>query len=96
MAIVSFDMFARSMVADYTNLYQQFVLCLDAAASTTKIGRIARTSCMDLLYSDGKDETLKYLIQQRQFRNIKENGSYPIANYNQCSFIPHEYTVMSV
>lgn len=57
MAIVSFDMFARSMMAGYTNIYQQSVLCLDAAASTTEIGRIASTSCMDLLYSDGKDET---------------------------------------
>ena len=57
MAIVSFDMFARSMMAGYTNISQQSVLCLDAAASTTEIGRIASTSCMDLLYSDGKDET---------------------------------------
>jgi hypothetical protein len=55
-AIVSFDMFARSMVADYAKLYQQSVLCLDAATYTTEIGRIASTSSMDLLYSDGKDE----------------------------------------
>lgn len=57
MAIVSFDLFARSMVADYTNLYQQSVLCLDAAASATGIGRIASTSCTDLLHSDAKVET---------------------------------------
>ena len=91
MAIFSFDIFARR-IADYMNVYEQSVLCLDAAATTTEIGRITSTSCT--LTARMRLKSTSFSGDNLEISKIMGHTQWQI--HNQCSFIPHEFTVMFV